>query len=134
MCVSTVSPEMPSWPNVANAVAAHIPSRLTTPGQPLMLVRSQSLHAVFVGQRHDMELNVQRLLDELCTRLGFCLPPDEQRRLRGAPPATVDHFTDAVFEAEGIGDIHDTQLHRQVRNVVDKHMSRWAQTERESLE
>lgn len=32
-----------------------------------------------------------------------------------------------------MGDMHQTQLHRQVREVVDQHMSRWAETERESF-
>ncbi|MEV4757299.1 hypothetical protein AB0J86_19585 [Micromonospora sp. NPDC049559] len=71
------------------------------------------------------ELQVQRLLRELCVRLGFCLPPAEIRRLCESPPGSVDSFTDAVFEAEGMGDMEYTDLRRQVREVVDQHMSRW---------
>jgi hypothetical protein len=42
-----------------------------------------------------------RLLEELCVKLGFCLPPSEGRRLEQLPPGDVDGFTDAVIEAEG---------------------------------
>ncbi|SCL53022.1 hypothetical protein GA0070604_2689 [Micromonospora eburnea] len=41
----------------------------------------------------------------------------------------VDSFTDAVFEAEGMGDMRHTDLRRQVRAVVDQHMRRWAKTD-----
>lgn len=79
-----------------------------------------------MGYRGDRESDVQRLLDELCVKLGFCLPPGEGRRLEQSPPGDVDSFTDAVFEAEGMGDMSYTDLRRQVRDVVDQHMSRWA--------
>jgi hypothetical protein len=82
-----------------------------------------------MGQRDDRESDVQRLLNELCIKLGFCLPPEENRRLRESPPGKVDSFTDAVFEAEGMGDMSYTDLRRQVREIVDKHMSRWVETD-----
>jgi hypothetical protein len=80
---------------------------------------------ILVMQRDDPESEVQRLLDELCVKLGFCLPPEEARLLRRSPPADVDSFTDAVFDAEGIGDPRHTHLYDQVRTVVDQHMRRW---------
>jgi hypothetical protein len=79
-----------------------------------------------MGYRDDLDSDVQRLLNELCIKLGFCLPPDDSRRLCESPPRDVDSFTDAVFEAEGMGDMTYTDLRRQVREVVDQHMSRWA--------
>ncbi|WP_144128278.1 hypothetical protein [Catellatospora sichuanensis] len=81
-----------------------------------------------MGYRDDLDSDVQRLLNELCIKLGFCLPPDDIRRLCESPPGDVDTFTDAVFEAEGMGDMAyvDKYLRRQVREVVDRHMSRWA--------
>nr|WTA70795.1 hypothetical protein OHB51_17245 [Micromonospora sp. NBC_00855] len=78
-----------------------------------------------MGYRDDLDSNVRRLLNELCVKLGFCLPPDEIRRLEASPPGDVDSFTDAVFEAEGMGDMSYTDLRRQVRGIVDQHMSRW---------
>jgi hypothetical protein len=46
-------------------------------------------------------------------------------RIEQSPPGDVDSFTDAVFEAEGMGDMSYTGLRRQVIDVVDRHMSRW---------
>jgi hypothetical protein len=84
-----------------------------------------------VGHRDDLELHVQQLLDELRIKLGFCLPPNEQRRFREAPTAKIDDFTDAVFEAQGMGDVHSTTPPSGA-GVVDQHMSRRAETERKS--
>ncbi len=81
-----------------------------------------------MGYRDDLDSDVQRLLNELCIKLGFCLPPDDIRRLCESPPDHADSFTDAVFEAEGMGGMSyvDKYLRRQVREVVDRHMSRWS--------
>jgi hypothetical protein len=43
---------------------------------------------------------VDRLLDDLCVRLGYCLAPETQQRILADPPRTVDAFMDAVIEAE----------------------------------
>lgn len=83
-----------------------------------------------MGHRDDLDSNVQRLLNELCVKLGYCLPPDERRRLEEAPPGAVDSFTDAVFEAEGVGDMSYTDSRRQVREVVERHMSGWVDDDR----
>jgi hypothetical protein len=42
-------------------------------------------------------------------------------RIEQSPPGDVDSFTDAVFEAEGMGDMSYTDLRRQVIDVVDHH-------------
>ncbi|WP_112699220.1 hypothetical protein [Micromonospora noduli] len=81
-----------------------------------------------MGQRDDRNSEVQRILEELCIKLGFCLPPEENLRLRESPPSDADSFTDAVFEAEGMGDMSDTDLRRRVREVVGQHMTRWVGT------
>ncbi|GIM92433.1 hypothetical protein Ato02nite_042260 [Paractinoplanes toevensis] len=82
-----------------------------------------------MGHRADQNSDVRQLLNELCVRLGFCLPPHEIRRLDKSPPSDVDSFTDSVFEAEGMGDMSYTDLRRQVREVVDRHMRHWAEAE-----
>jgi hypothetical protein len=73
----------------------------------------------------DQELRVQLLLDELCAKLGFCLTPAVQRRLRSLPVSDVDSFTDAVMEAEGTDPRHNKQLRRTVRDTIEWHMRRW---------
>lgn len=60
-----------------------------------------------------------RLLDRLCVRLGFCLPPVERQRLAENPPREVLAFTDAVFVAEEMDPVvADRHLYRQVRDLV----------------
>ncbi|MEU1844417.1 hypothetical protein [Micromonospora sediminicola] len=78
-----------------------------------------------MGHRDDRESDVRGLLDELCVKLGFCLPPEVRRRLRESPPGGVDGFTDAIFEAEGMSGSEHPDLRRQVRAVVERHLSRW---------
>lgn len=61
---------------------------------------------------------IGHLLDELCVDLGFCLPPEARASLRAAPPADVDAFTDAVFEAEGLDPHANPRLREAVRARV----------------
>jgi hypothetical protein len=69
---------------------------------------------------------VERLLDELCVRLGFCLPPNDQRRLQASPPTEVEAFTDAVFVAEGMDPRGHPNLRKQVVACVAAHFARAA--------
>jgi len=65
----------------------------------------------------------ERLLEELCVALGFCLPPDASARLMHEPPTDIDAFTDAVIRAEGLDPCADIplQLRRDVRARVANH-------------
>lgn len=63
--------------------------------------------------------NVQLLLNDLCSKLGYCLSPAEQEKIVADPPPTVDAFADAVIRAEGLDSILiDTQQRRQIRDLV----------------
>lgn len=65
------------------------------------------------------ESEAHRLLEDLCSKLGFCLPPAGQSKLKRDPPSDVRAFTDAVFLAEGLDvDLVDRHLYRQVRDMV----------------
>ena len=68
---------------------------------------------------------IEALLHELCSVLGFCLPPEAHERIKSEPPADVDGFTDAVIRAEGLDPYGDIPLHlrRDVRARVAKHFS-----------
>jgi hypothetical protein len=68
---------------------------------------------------------IESLLYELCSVLGYCLPPNEHERLKSDPPGDVDAFTDAVIRAEGLDPNADIPLHlrRDVRARVAKHFS-----------
>jgi len=66
---------------------------------------------------------IGRLLAELCVKLGFCLPPEEQARLEDSPPLGVDALTDAVFLAEGFDpQLVDDEVRQQVRELVAKYL------------
>lgn len=65
------------------------------------------------------ESEVLRVLDDLCVKMGFCLPPADQLRLKQCPPCDVRAFTDAVFLAEGFDvELADRHLYRRVRDMV----------------
>lgn len=65
------------------------------------------------------EKEAGKLLDKLCVKLGFCLPPDDIARIKKNPPSDAIAFTDVVFIAEGLDPTTaDRHLYRQVRNMV----------------
>lgn len=64
-------------------------------------------------------MDVGRLLDDLCVQLGYCLPPETQQRIIADPPPTVDAFTDAVIDAEGLDPVlMDKRDRLEVRRIV----------------
>jgi hypothetical protein len=66
--------------------------------------------------------STEKLLDKLCTELGFCLHQSERDLLIALYPTSVKAFTDAVFVAEGLDpQLADRRLWRQVRDLVSKH-------------
>jgi len=71
-----------------------------------------------------LESELPRLLDELCTVLGFCLRPEQRAAIEASPPRTVNAFTDAVFAAEGI-DPSPRRLYVQVREKVQRRLGEW---------
>lgn len=68
-------------------------------------------------------MDTERLLDELCVKLGFCLDADDKMALIESPPATVDAFTDEVIKREGLDPVtYDSAIRRQVKAVVAQHI------------
>ncbi|WP_182380136.1 hypothetical protein [Nocardioides sp. WS12] len=64
-------------------------------------------------------MDAGRLLNDLCVRLGYCLPPEDQQEIVNNPPPSVDAFTDAVIVAEGFDPVlMDTEQRQQVRRMV----------------
>jgi hypothetical protein len=67
-------------------------------------------------------VDVGHLLYELCTKLGYCLPADEESRLVEAPPTDIDSFTDAVIRVEGLDPAAmDKRRRQEVRDRVARH-------------
>ena len=70
-------------------------------------------------------LTTELLLEQLCTDLGFCLPPAECARLLALPPTGVRDFTNAILAAEGMDpELADKHLSRQVRDRIARHFQR----------
>jgi hypothetical protein len=66
-------------------------------------------------------MKLEALLFHLCVKYGFCLKPDEYRRLCADPPAEVTAFTDAVYRAEGLEPATaDQRVYRLVHNAVEQ--------------
>lgn len=64
-------------------------------------------------------LQVRRLLDKLCSKQGFCLPPEAVEALANNPPEEVLAFTDEIFRGEGLDPFRaDSAIYRGVRDVV----------------
>ncbi len=61
---------------------------------------------------------VRAVLDRLCMRYGFCLPPMEIERLATSPPTDIDEFTETALAAEGYGFCRTDTLCQQAREVV----------------
>ena len=64
----------------------------------------------------------ERLLDELCVDLGFCLPREAKAQLMAKPLSSSDEFSEAVIRAEGLDpEAVSRRLYRDVKERVTKH-------------
>jgi hypothetical protein len=65
------------------------------------------------------ESQVAYLLKDLCIDLGFCFSADVAKKFESDPPRTVEAFTRAVLNAEGLDpELANRWLYDQVRRVV----------------
>jgi hypothetical protein len=53
------------------------------------------------GQHPLLESRAELALGELCSRLGYCLPPDLAAAILASPPPDAESLVDAVLAAEG---------------------------------
>ncbi|MCP4113366.1 MAG: hypothetical protein GY749_48850 [Desulfobacteraceae bacterium] len=70
------------------------------------------------SDKETMEKQLQWLLDELCSDLGFCLPHDDQQRLISVEYYDADQFTREVFLAEKMNPDEHLDLRRRVHKKV----------------
>ena len=65
-----------------------------------------------------------KLLNTLCVKYGFCLPPLWNARLERNPPTTAKAFTDTVFYSEGLDPvIADSNLYAALHQEVVQSIS-----------
>jgi hypothetical protein len=70
---------------------------------------------------------IQELLDLLCVKYGFCLPPAKQDEIVKRPAEDVLGFAEAVIAADGLDPVTlDRHLYRQVINAVQNAFHRAA--------
>src|SRR5882757_9019759 len=76
------------------------------------------------------EREARKLLDVLCVKYGFCLPPLWQARLEKNPPRSIDKYTDTVFHAEGLNPTTaDSDLYRCIQKEVRQAFERSAEVQ-----
>lgn len=73
---------------------------------------------------------VDDLLGELCVKLGYCLNPSADLRIRNSPPQTVDRFTDVVISADG-EDPRFCTVRNDVRKIVERYFESVSENESE---
>jgi len=76
------------------------------------------------GEHIDPE-QAKRVLEVLCAKYGFCLPPLWRARLIDCPPRSAEKFVHTVFAAEGLNPhAVDPKLlrsvHQEVREAFDR--------------
>jgi hypothetical protein len=66
------------------------------------------------------ERQIQALLDDLCRRLGICLPLSFQKRLKNSPPTNAVRFAEVVYRAEGLDPALGGELYKAVVARVEQ--------------
>jgi hypothetical protein len=73
--------------------------------------------AKYTAEGFISEVEAQKLLNLLCTKYGFCLPPQWHARLVRNPPRSIDKYVDTVFHAEGLDPVTaDKGLYTSIRD------------------
>ena len=95
-------------------------TRLRSPLNSISLgARNRSRQLKMETQRVLDQHEVKVLLDDLCVKLGFCLPPANQATLIAVPPPDAKSFTDSVITLEGLDPTTcDRRVYRKVRALV----------------
>jgi hypothetical protein len=83
----------------------------------VMADRRSRIHGLSAGSLSAVEVGI--LLDSLCVKLGFCLPPAKKQHLQRDPPGDANTFARAVIAAEGLDpEMIDRRLYRQIRDAI----------------
>jgi len=67
---------------------------------------------------------VEFLLDEVCTKLGFCLSPQDRERLQLAPPPSPEEFATAVLLGEGLDPRSERRHYAEVLAIAQRAFGR----------
>ena len=72
------------------------------------------MHNGSVPRIDTLEKALEQLLNDLCVEMGFCLPPEKQRRIASQSQINAVEFASAVLSAEGLVPEYEKQLLRQI--------------------
>ena len=75
------------------------------------------------GRGQPPESRLDLTLTELCSELGYCIPPDEREAILADPPPDAEALVDAVLIAEGRDP--NVVLKEERRPMLDI-VARWA--------
>jgi hypothetical protein len=59
---------------------------------------------------------IEHLLNDLCIDLGFCIPPEDIKRITEAGSWEADNFACQVLIAEGMNPEYEKQWRSRIRN------------------
>jgi len=63
-----------------------------------------------------MQQELKKLLNKICTELGFCLPPIEIERIINQKNITAEQFSFLVLKAEGMNPESELEWQRKIKN------------------
>lgn len=63
-----------------------------------------------------MSKKIEYLLNDLCVDWGFCIPPDDQRRIIEARSWEADDFSCQVLNAERMNPEYEKQWRKKIRS------------------
>ncbi len=62
-----------------------------------------------------MQTKIEYLLNDLCLDWGFCIPPEEAKRIAESKQLEADDFACQVLIAEGMNPEYEIQWRRRIR-------------------
>lgn len=63
------------------------------------------------------ETPIEKLLNDLCVDLGFCLPIEIQEQIKVKDFESPDEFARHILEAEGLDSDLEIQFRREIRDL-----------------
>lgn len=69
-----------------------------------------------------MSYKIEQLLDSLCLDLGFCIPPDDKKRIIDVKDWKADDFACQVIKAEGMNPDYEKQWRKKISIRFIEHL------------
>ncbi|MDH5232663.1 MAG: hypothetical protein OEY38_21605 [Gammaproteobacteria bacterium] len=63
-----------------------------------------------------MQKELEKLVSQLCTEWGFCISPEEAKKIIETKNIKADQFACAILEAEGMNSELEIEWRRKIKN------------------